>query len=103
MNGSKTVRMTSEELRGFLARGESRSRPLPSAQEPDLSDPDNPEASAALLAMLRAPDRFPVEPAQVVTSLRLDADILEAFRLGGEGWQARINDALRDWLRTHSA
>ncbi len=99
MNGSKTVQMTSEELRDFLARGESRSRTLPPSQEPDLSDPDNPEASAALLAVLHAP----AEATQVVTSLKLDADILEAFRGSGEDWQARINNALRDWLRTHPA
>jgi len=30
-----------------------------------------------------------------VISLRLDPDIIEAFRATGEGWQARINDTLR--------
>ena len=34
-------------------------------------------------------------------NIRLDADILEAFKDGGAGWQTRINSALRDWLRTH--
>ncbi len=32
------------------------------------------------------------------TTIRFDADILEAFKAGGKGWQTRINDALRDWL-----
>jgi uncharacterized protein (DUF4415 family) len=27
--------------------------------------------------------------------LRLDPDIIAAFRAGGPGWQSRINDALR--------
>jgi uncharacterized protein (DUF4415 family) len=31
-------------------------------------------------------------------SLRLDADVVERFRATGEGWQTRINAALRDWL-----
>jgi uncharacterized protein (DUF4415 family) len=31
--------------------------------------------------------------------LRLDADVLEALRASGEGWQTRINDALRASLR----
>jgi uncharacterized protein (DUF4415 family) len=34
-------------------------------------------------------------------NIRLDADILEAFKDGGVGWQTRINSALRDWLKTH--
>jgi uncharacterized protein (DUF4415 family) len=24
---------------------------------------------------------------------------MEAFRAGGDGWQSRINEALREWLR----
>lgn len=39
-------------------------------------------------------------PKQALT-VRYDADIVEAFRSTGPGWQTRMNDALRDWLRTH--
>jgi hypothetical protein len=28
--------------------------------------------------------------------------VISAFRATGEGWQARMNDALRDWLQSHS-
>jgi len=28
-------------------------------------------------------------------TLRIDSDVLEAFRKTGDGWQTRINDALR--------
>ncbi|UMM63103.1 BrnA antitoxin family protein [Aristophania vespae] len=34
------------------------------------------------------------KPKQQVT-LRLDVDILSAFKAGGTGWQTRTNDALR--------
>jgi uncharacterized protein (DUF4415 family) len=33
--------------------------------------------------------------------VRSDADVAEAFRATGEGWQTRMNDALRAWLREH--
>lgn len=33
-------------------------------------------------------------PKQAV-SLRLDPDLIDWFKQGGEGWQTRINDALR--------
>lgn len=34
-------------------------------------------------------------------SINLDADILEAFKATGGGWEARTNSALRDWMKTH--
>lgn len=37
----------------------------------------------------------PKEPVK----LRLDADVLAALRASGEGWQTRINDALRASLK----
>ncbi len=42
--------------------------------------------------------RPPKENPKQSTTIRFDADILEAFKAGGKGWQTRINDALRDWL-----
>ncbi|MHB1618526.1 MAG: BrnA antitoxin family protein [Sulfuricella sp.] len=40
---------------------------------------------------------------KVHTGLRLDAEVLAAFKSGGRGWQTRINEALKEWLKTHSA
>jgi uncharacterized protein (DUF4415 family) len=34
-------------------------------------------------------------------NIRLDADVLGAFKETGTGWQTRVNNALRDWLKTH--
>ena len=35
-------------------------------------------------------------------NLRLDPDVVAAFRASGRGWQTRLNAALKDWLKTHS-
>lgn len=35
-------------------------------------------------------------------TLRLDADVLEKFRASGDGWQTRINDALKSGVKTHA-
>jgi uncharacterized protein (DUF4415 family) len=35
---------------------------------------------------------------KVNQTLRLDADVVEAFRQEGRGWQARINDLLRQHM-----
>ncbi|MDA0235648.1 MAG: BrnA antitoxin family protein, partial [Proteobacteria bacterium] len=34
-------------------------------------------------------------------AIRIDHDILEAFRADGPGWQTRMNDALREWVEKH--
>ena len=45
-------------------------------------------------------------PVQDVTKtpikLRLDPDIIAAFKAQGRGWQTRMNDALREWMNAHS-
>ena len=35
-------------------------------------------------------------------TFRLDADIVDKFRASGDGWQTRINDALKSWVQTHA-
>lgn len=35
-------------------------------------------------------------------TLRLDVDVVDKFRATGEGWQTRINDALKSWVQTHA-
>ncbi len=39
-------------------------------------------------------------PKRPVT-VRYDADVIDAFKATGPDWQTRMNDALREWLRTH--
>lgn len=39
---------------------------------------------------------------KVSTTIRLSPDVVQAFRAAGNGWQTRIDAALKDWLRTHS-
>lgn len=35
-------------------------------------------------------------------TLRLDVDVVEKFKASGDGWQTRINDALKSWVQTHA-
>ncbi len=34
-------------------------------------------------------------------TVRFDTDLIEQFRARGKGWQTAMNDALREWLKTH--
>jgi uncharacterized protein (DUF4415 family) len=33
--------------------------------------------------------------------LRIDPDVVNAYKAEGEGWQTRMNDALRDYAKSH--
>lgn len=34
-------------------------------------------------------------------NLRIDLDVVEAYKAQGEGWQTRMNQALREWAQSH--
>jgi uncharacterized protein (DUF4415 family) len=68
------------------------------------ADPDTFELSDAQFAQLRRLGRPPAtKPLKVPTTIRFDADILAELKASGRGWQTRVNDAMREWLKTHSA
>jgi len=70
---------------------------LPKKTSAKVAEPDNPAwtedmLGAPVLKRGRGPQ---VKPTKVLTSVRLDADILAFFKSQGNGYQSRINDALR--------
>jgi uncharacterized protein (DUF4415 family) len=89
---------------------------------PQLLDDDNPEWTAkdvtrarpakdvlpelfgaqTTKAMLKPRGRPPAAVVKDRITIRLSPDVTAAFRASGEGWQTRIDAALKDWLRTHS-
>ena len=60
-----------------------------------------PETYAALLAMKRPRGRPKADETKVFTAIRLDADLLDAFKATGKGWQTRMNAALRQFISEH--
>ena len=84
------------------------------------ADPDNPEWTAedfakskpankalppktyAALVSIRPRGRPKASETKVFTAIRLDADILDAFKSTGKGWQTRVNAALRQYLNERS-
>jgi uncharacterized protein (DUF4415 family) len=73
------------------------------------ADPDNPEWTADDFAkarpfpevMQKRMGRPPKENPQEQVTMRYDTDVLEAFRATGAGWQTRMNDALKTYLKEH--
>lgn len=95
---------------------------MPKRPNPEQIDSDNPEWTDEDFVRARPasevlPELFGTQAAQTMLkprgrprsevvkeriTIRLDADVLEAFRSTGKGWQTRMNDAMRDWVRAHS-
>lgn len=58
---------------------------------------------AGVVAMRRRPgERGPQKaPVKERISIRLSRDVAEYFRATGDGWQTRIDEALRDYVAKH--
>ena len=95
-------------------------KPAKHKQPADMPDENNPEWTTADFARARPasevlPEIFPKavadtmlkrgRPLKEVTksavSIRLSPDVVEAFRATGRGWQTRVDEALKDWLKSH--
>ena len=109
---SKIVRRTSQEIEAMRARGEimtDRGRVAEYSAE-DIErmakdDPDNflktdEDWKQAIIhrpgirGRQKAPTKKPI-------AIRLSPDVVEDFKSTGAGWQSRIDDALRTFLREH--
>ena len=80
----------------------------------DTPDTGNPEWTAERMRNALRFEQLPSElqtilrrrgpqkaPTKVQTAVRYDVEVIEAFKATGRGWQTRMNDALKDWLKTH--
>jgi len=56
-------------------------------------------ATVAEIRRVRGKNRLPTKEA---VSIRIDQDVLAAFRAGGPGWQTRMNTVLRKWVESQS-
>ena len=52
-------------------------------------------ATIGAIKRTRGPNK---QPTKAQVAIRLDPDVLSAFRAGGPGWQTRLNAVLKDWL-----
>ncbi len=92
---------------------------MKSKPNPELVDKENPEwaekdfqrarpaaevppellGAEVAAEMLKPRGRPKAAATKAHVNIRLDADVLDAFKATGRGWQTRINKALREWLK----
>jgi len=61
---------------------------------------DLPESLQTTLRRGRGPQKAPTKE---LISLRVSPDVLSRFRATGEGWQRRMDEALREWIERKEA
>jgi uncharacterized protein (DUF4415 family) len=69
---------------------------------PELTDEFFEQADEYIGDKLIRRGRPKAEQTKQALTVRYDADIVAAFKATGKGWQTRMNEALRDWLKSHS-
>jgi len=81
---------------------------LPSDQEESdinagiAEDPDTRELSDREFQRLRPLGRPKAKVTKERITIRLSPEVVEKFRATGSGWQARMDKALQEYLKTHS-
>lgn len=87
----------------LIADAPGEDRPLTHEEEVRLKNAvvshSLPELREKLAARRRGVQKTPTK---VPTTIRFDADVLAELKASGRGWQTRVNDAVREWLKTHS-
>lgn len=103
MPGSKTNELSRDQVLAAV-----RALPLGNGYVWDgVSEDDRPlnaeELQTGLVLALKKRGRPIGSGTKEQVAIRFDRDVLSAFRGTGPGWQTRMNEALREWLSTHSS
>lgn len=64
-------------------------------------DPDTYELAAGEFRQLRR-GRPLGSGTKVQVTLRIDEDVVDKFKASGSGWQTRMNEALKSWVKSHA-
>ena len=89
MPQSKSMLDADGEVRELTAADMKRFRPVKEVLAAALLDPRK----------VRGPQK---ELIKERITIRLSADVVQPFRATGNGWQTRVDAALKDWLKTNS-
>jgi len=101
MSGSKTNSMTPEQVREAVRNLPSEADFVWDGQDED----DRPATSEELQAVLegyrkRKGGRPRKEKPKRLVSIRFSQEVLEYFRATGPGWQTRMDEALKEWIKS---
>lgn len=88
MPKSKPLTDAKGEVRELSAEDMRRFRPARDSLSPTLL------SKLAVRGQQRAPTKERI-------TIRLSQEVVQPFRATGDGWQTRVDAALKDWLKSH--
>jgi uncharacterized protein (DUF4415 family) len=100
LHGSHTNGMSREEILRALKNQKPNDFYVWDGKDEDDKPLTQKEMADGLLAYKKRGRPFSATTKEQI-AIRLDPEVLDAFRKEGPGWQTRINDALKDWLKHH--
>ena len=100
MNGSKALELSREKVAEAVRGIPANQHYVWDGKDEDDKPLTQKEMAAGLLAYKKRGRPFSATTKEQI-AIRLDPEVLDAFRKEGPGWQTRINDALKDWLKHH--
>ena len=71
-------------------------------EAPELTDEFFDRADEYVGDKLVRRGRPKAESPKLALTVRYDAEVVNAFKATGRGWQTRMNAALKDWLKSHT-
>ena len=108
-SSSKKFPTSQAEIEAAIARAPGKDRPLTAREEAKWStgvmvNGGGYEAVRQALAAKRKPgQRGPqVAPTKQLVSVRYSPEVVAFFKASGAGWQSRMDDALKQWVSSHS-
>jgi uncharacterized protein (DUF4415 family) len=106
---SKKFPTSKSEIEAVIARAPGKDRPLTAREEAKWStgvmvNGGGYQAVRKALAEKRKPgQRGPqVAPTKQLVSVRYSPEVLAFFKASGAGWQSRMDEALKQWVSSHS-
>lgn len=102
--GKKTTDNTGTDW-ARVKREAAQDAPVPFDATTEPYDPNDEGTVAAYWAQAtvkRGRGRPATEVKRPTLNMRVDAEVLEAFKATGPGWQTRINEVLKDWVKSHA-
>ena len=103
MTGSKTNAMSRKEVLAAVRAIPPENNFVWDGKDENVRPATTEELNAAMESYRAKPGRPAGSGTKEQVAIRLDRDVLAAFRASGAGWQTRMNAALRDWLKSHSS
>lgn len=90
MPNSKPLIDANGEIRELTTADIKRFRPLKEVLPTKLRNKLN----------IRGPQKSPTKER---ITIRLSPEVVQRFRASGDGWQTRVDAALKDWLKSHKS